>query len=438
MLPFLQVAPMDAAQVGTVSVRAEERYRIGNDVHAAETEITPQLKYELIWAGGSGHAVALYSRASCTRRPRIGHQARIRAQVNPETLNLDGSERSPVLAPPQRRSAALELIRPRWRLSAYQFAAYGEVTTTALLVDGAVEPVTAFRRIRPPIIPSTVAARFTLLFAQTQITAPIRLTHVASRSFRSSPTTRSAAPTAKARAAMALTQGPGASLGLEVAGDPKRSLPHHCRRRRGQHAVRRRSCGRHHHPRGSDPVLAPLVHEPSLFPGHRWRLSSAVTRSTATRSYGQVQASMIYDSWVQRASSRRARRSLKVVTPASGNHFQLGMGVKADAVARHLLRRARAARGRCHRLELHDRPDDAARQVSPRVKRVQHPGDDREIQHLHGGCRLQVRVRPIPCRSTAASATARKSFNERDPLLGHLGRRPSSAGVSWNPTPARF
>src|SRR4029079_5476200 len=68
-----------------------------------------------------------------------------------------------------------EMVQPRYRVALYQFAAYGPITTTAILVtapwsgDGPPPDPN-------PIIPSTIAARFTLLFAQTQLFVPIRLT----------------------------------------------------------------------------------------------------------------------------------------------------------------------------------------------------------------------------------------------------------------------
>src|SRR3954454_23795952 len=59
MLPLLHV-PMDVAQQGYVQLHAEERYRTGSDVSAAETELQPQLRYDLIWQGGNDHFVAIY------------------------------------------------------------------------------------------------------------------------------------------------------------------------------------------------------------------------------------------------------------------------------------------------------------------------------------------------------------------------------------------
>ncbi len=213
MLPLPAVVPMDVAQQAYVQVRAEERVRFGSDIDAAETELNPQLRYDFIWSGGQNHFVAIYQPRfvythSWARRfpdPNL---------INPLTLNQADPNDTPLSAL-HNGGFGFEAVRQRWRLSAYQFGAYGPVTTTTLLVqapwDGAGPPAEP-----NPIIPSTIAARFTLLFLQTQIFVPVRL----SRRVALIPgfvynAFGGADP--ESRGVIALTQGPGVSLALDVA-----------------------------------------------------------------------------------------------------------------------------------------------------------------------------------------------------------------------------
>ena len=215
MLPFLPV-PMDVAQQAYVQVRAEERVRTGNDVTAEETELNPQLRYDFIWNGGTNHFVAAYQPRLVythtfshptidTIDPRI---------VNPATLNTSDPNKTPLSAL-QQAGVGVEMVRPRYRVSLYQFGAYGPVTTTSFLVQvpwgGEGPPPDP-----TPIVPSTIAARFTLLFLQTQLFAPIRLSRRVAltpgfvyNAFGGADST--------SRGVIALTSGPGASLALEVA-----------------------------------------------------------------------------------------------------------------------------------------------------------------------------------------------------------------------------
>ncbi len=223
MLPFLP-ATMDVAQQAWVQLRGEERVRTGNDVTAAETELNPQARYDFIWQGGLSHFVAIYQPrfvyAHITQTPDVDPR-----QVNLGTLatyepDPAGGFRK---ADPNRNPFSalhnggfgLELLRPRWRLSLYQFAAYGPITTTALLVQPPWEGV-GYPADPNPIIPSTVAARFTLLFVQTQLFAPIRLSRrvalipgFAYNAFGGAES--------RSRGVIAMTMGPGASLALEAA-----------------------------------------------------------------------------------------------------------------------------------------------------------------------------------------------------------------------------
>jgi hypothetical protein len=204
---------MDVAQQAYVQARVEERFRSGNDVTAQETEVSPQARYDLIWQGGQSHAVAIY-------QPRFVYTNTSNRTlpdptlVNPETINTTDPNNTPVSAL-HNGGVGLELVRRRWRLAAYQFAAYGPVTTTALLVQapwtGDGPPADP-----NPIIPTTVAARFTLLFAQTQVFLPIRV----SRRVAVTPSfvyNAFGGADSVSRGAMALTSGPGGAVAVEVA-----------------------------------------------------------------------------------------------------------------------------------------------------------------------------------------------------------------------------
>lgn len=212
MFPFYPVH-MDVAQQAYVQVRAEERIRTGNDVTAEETELNPQLRYDFIWKGGQNHFVAIYQpRFVYTQtfsRPTIDPRV-----VNPATLNTTDPNDNP-LSTLHNGGVGFEAVRPRYRLSLYQFGAYGPITTTALLVQA---PWTGDGPPPDPnpIIPSTIAARFTLLFLQTQFFAPIKL----SRRVALTPGfvyNAFGGADSQSRGVIALTSGPGASLALDVA-----------------------------------------------------------------------------------------------------------------------------------------------------------------------------------------------------------------------------
>jgi hypothetical protein len=212
MLPFLPVM-MDVQQQGWVQARAEERIRTGNDVTAEETELNPLVRYDVIWKGGQNHAVAIYNpRLVYTQtfsRPTIDP-----AIVNPATLNTTDPNNTPLSAL-HNGGIGFEMMRPRYRISLYQFGAYGTITTTSLLVQapwGGDGPPPDPN----PIIPSTIAARFTLLFLQTQFFVPIRL----SRRVALIPNfvyNAFGGADSQSRGVIALTSGPGASVALEVA-----------------------------------------------------------------------------------------------------------------------------------------------------------------------------------------------------------------------------
>ncbi|MCW5838168.1 MAG: hypothetical protein KIS78_37600, partial [Labilithrix sp.] len=205
--------PMDVAQQGYVQARVEERMKIGSDINAAETELNPLLRYDLIWRGGQNHFVAIYN-------PRFIHTTSWDRTlpdpnlINPETLNLADPNATPLSAL-HNGGVGYEVVRPRWRLSLYQFLAYGPISTTALLVQAPWNGV-ALPPDPNPIIPAIIGARFRLLFVQTQLFVPIRLS---ARTALIPGATYNAFGGAdrSSRGVIALTQGPGASLSLDHA-----------------------------------------------------------------------------------------------------------------------------------------------------------------------------------------------------------------------------
>jgi hypothetical protein len=211
MFPFFPVA-MDVAQQAYFQAHAEERIRTGNDVTAEETEIQPQLRYDFIWDGGQDHFVAIYN-------PRFIYTHTFKTPtinpvvVNPGTLNLTDPNDTPFSAL-QNGGLALEMVRPRYRLALYQFGAYGPVTTTALLVHA---PWTGEGPPPDPvaIIPSTIGARFTLLFLQTQALVPIRVSRRVALTPQFVYNSFGGADNAS-KGVIAATYGPGVSLALEA------------------------------------------------------------------------------------------------------------------------------------------------------------------------------------------------------------------------------
>jgi len=213
MFPFTAVLPMDVQQQAYVQVHAEERVKNGTDIKTVETEVNPLLRYDYIWKGGQNHFVAIY-------QPRFLYTRNWDQQrpdpnvVNLATLNLVDPNKEPFSAL-HNGGVGYEMVRPRWRLSLYQFAAYGSISTTALLVppiwEGGAPPPDP-----NPIIPSTIGARFNLLFVQTQLFVPVKLSprtalipgftyNVFGGADRDS------------RGVIALTYGPAASLALDHA-----------------------------------------------------------------------------------------------------------------------------------------------------------------------------------------------------------------------------
>ncbi|MCW5812146.1 MAG: hypothetical protein KIT84_14065 [Labilithrix sp.] len=202
---------MDVENQVAGSIRAEERLRSGSDIKAAETEINPLLRYDYIWKNGTKHFVALYNpRLIYTRYwdRRFPNPNRI----NPNTLNQDDPNDQP-FSQLHKFGAGYEQIAPRWRLSLYGYGAYGTISTTALLVQdpwvGEGPPPDP-----NPIVPSTIGARFTLIFAQVQAFVPIKLS---ARTALIPGATYNAFGGADepSRGVIAFTRGPGASLQLD-------------------------------------------------------------------------------------------------------------------------------------------------------------------------------------------------------------------------------
>lgn len=187
MLPFAFLPPMDTLSTVAAQVRVEERGRFTNETTSLavkpvtkpvlESELAPQLRYDLIWRHGFSHFVAIYS-------PRF---------IVPDTTDIGSLRFSTPTAdevnnaflnntnPPQQFGAfhniglGLEHDEKRTHWGLYQFGGYGPISNTALLVqrpwNGEGLPAPPY-----PIIPTLGAASFNLLFLQTQAFVNIRLT----------------------------------------------------------------------------------------------------------------------------------------------------------------------------------------------------------------------------------------------------------------------
>lgn len=211
MLPFSAVMPMDVENQVYVAARAEERLRSGTDIKSAEEELDPSFRYDYIWKAGSDHFVLLY-------RPRLIYQSSWDRRfpnanlINPNTLNTDNPNKTPFSAL-QFLGLGYEHSRPRYRVTLYGNGAYGQISTTALLVPeiwgGEGAPLDP-----NPIIPSTIGARLTLIFAQATLNVPIRLSPRTALIPGINYNAFGGADT-KSRGVIALSEGPGASLQLD-------------------------------------------------------------------------------------------------------------------------------------------------------------------------------------------------------------------------------
>lgn len=204
---------MDVQQQAWVQLHGEERLKSGSDIKAVETELNPLFRYDFIWRGGQNHLVAIY-------QPRFlytnnwDQSLPDETLVNRATLNLKDPNATPFSAL-HNGGVGFEMTRSRWRLSLYQFAAFGSISTTALLVPPIWDGLTAPPDPNP-IIPSTIGARFNLLFVQTQLFVPIRLTPRTALIPGATYNVFGGADQ-ESRGIIALTYGPGASLTLDHA-----------------------------------------------------------------------------------------------------------------------------------------------------------------------------------------------------------------------------
>ncbi len=208
MFPFPAVLHMDVAQQGHFNMRVEERAKSGSDIKAIESEVAPLIRYDTIWQEGRSHFVALYN-------PRFIHTHSWDRRfpdpnlINPATLNTRDPNDTPI-STLHNGGFVFEHVRNRLSLRIFQFLAYGPITTTALLVNRPWEG----DGVPPdpnPILPATIASRFTLLFVQSQVFLPYRLSsraaitpNVAYNAFGGADRT--------SRGVIALTQGPGAGV----------------------------------------------------------------------------------------------------------------------------------------------------------------------------------------------------------------------------------
>lgn len=231
MLPFAILPPMDTTSTVAAQVRVEERGRFTDETTSLavkpqtkpvlESELAPQLRYDLIWDHGFSHFVAIYSpRFVLPDTTNVGDMrfsAPSQEEVNDALLN----DRTP----PQQFGAfhnvglGLEMEQKRSHIGLYQFAGYGPISNTALLVQ---KPWTGEGLPAPPypIIPTLGATTFTLLFWQTQAFVNFRL----SRRVTLTPLATFGAfggADDLSRGKVPLTYGPGARLTLDVKLTPR-------------------------------------------------------------------------------------------------------------------------------------------------------------------------------------------------------------------------
>jgi hypothetical protein len=191
---------MTPMQTVAVQARTEARDATGTDPNDLELEVTPQLRWDLIWQHGNGHFTAVYA-------PRLVYSI----------IDADASQDLPAkhsFLNLHQVSIGTEIEQQRYHIAAYGNFAYGPITTTALLVT---KPWLGEGLPPPPgvIIPAKFGAEFTVLFGQGQIGVPIYLTRrltliplVAYNAFGGADSA--------SRDVIAMVRGPGASLTLEA------------------------------------------------------------------------------------------------------------------------------------------------------------------------------------------------------------------------------
>ncbi len=226
MLPFATLPPLDTTSLVAAQVRLEERGRFTAETTSApvtpqtrpvlESELAPQIRYDLLWQHGLSHFVFLYA-------PRF---------VIPDTTNLDtlrfsaptqqerdDSQANNTPLPPQfgayhQFALGLEIERKRTHWAFYGFGGYGPISNTALLVQkpwtGEGLPASPY-----PIIPTLGAASINLLFLQGQGFVNVRL----SRRVTLTPSVNFGAfgsAESLSRRTIPLTYGPGAKVSLDI------------------------------------------------------------------------------------------------------------------------------------------------------------------------------------------------------------------------------
>lgn len=213
MLPFATVAPMDVGQQVIVGAAAEERHRRGNDIKAFETEIDPLFQYNRFTNDGRDLFAFLY-------RPRFIYTRSFDRRfpdpnlVGAETINRTDPNDTP-FSQLQQGGFVFQSRHARWRLALNQYAAYGTIPTQSLLIQAPWNGLEA-PADPSPIVPSTIGARFTLVFSQSEAILPLRV----SKRTALIPALRYdlfGGADRASRGVIARTNGPGASLALEHA-----------------------------------------------------------------------------------------------------------------------------------------------------------------------------------------------------------------------------
>lgn len=191
---------LHAASLVSVQVRAEERGRVSDSGSIFESELNPQLRYDMIGRHFEDHIAALYNPHMIS--PFVFDRP-------PNTTLKEGSSSATVL---HSFAFAAELSRRRYKISLTEYGAIGDTTTTALLFQkpwaGEGLPV------RPsPIV--AVSPAFTLLFSQTQLAVPLLLTRRLTLTPMISYNAFGGA-TDVSRDILPLVHGPGGSVSLEA------------------------------------------------------------------------------------------------------------------------------------------------------------------------------------------------------------------------------
>ncbi len=237
MLPIHALPPMDTTSTVALQLRLEERGRLSNERRGPftednrtlaylESELAPQVRYDLIWRHGFSHLVLLYvPRFIISDTTNIG-KLQLDAPRPEEVTNQETGEAIPgaphQLGAFQNFGLGFEHDEKRSHFGLYQFFGYGPISNTALLVQkpwtGEGQPPTPY-----PIIPANGSASFTLLFAQTQAYQNFRLT----RRVTLTPLLTFNAfggANSDSRAKIPMTYGPGGRLSLDVKTTPVDTL----------------------------------------------------------------------------------------------------------------------------------------------------------------------------------------------------------------------